>query len=161
MATQSAIEWTDTTWNPLTGCTKISPGCQHCYAERMSGRLKLMGQPNYRNGFELTTHEHAVEQPLRWRKPRRVFVNSMSDLYHRDDGQVQDDDGEQQAGLERHASAPAGGLALGHRCTDSISFSSGVNSASTITATITASTTSRTGSITRNVVSIERSISVS
>jgi protein gp37 len=84
MANQSHIEWTDATWNPLTGCDKISPGCKHCYAERMSARLKAMGQPNYRNGFELTLHESAVELPLKWRKPRMVFVNSMSDLFHKD-----------------------------------------------------------------------------
>ena len=84
MATNSSIEWTDTTWNPLTGCTKISPGCKHCYAERMARRLKAMGQPNYANGFRLTLHEDMVAEPLRWKKPRRVFVNSMSDLFHKD-----------------------------------------------------------------------------
>ncbi|NDC79391.1 MAG: phage Gp37/Gp68 family protein [Chitinophagia bacterium] len=84
MATNSSIEWTDTTWNPLTGCTKISPGCKHCYAERMARRLKAMGQPNYANGFKLTLHEDMLDQPLSWRKPRTVFVNSMSDLFHRD-----------------------------------------------------------------------------
>ena len=84
MATNSTIEWTDTTWNPLTGCTKISPGCKHCYAERMAGRLRRMGQPNYRNGFALTLHEHMLTQPLAWKKPRTVFVNSMSDLFHAD-----------------------------------------------------------------------------
>jgi protein gp37 len=84
MAHNSAIEWTETTWNPLTGCTKISPGCQHCYAERMSLRLRAMGQANYVNGFELTLQEHMVELPLKWRKPQRIFVNSMSDLFHKD-----------------------------------------------------------------------------
>ncbi len=84
MGQNSAIEWTEATWNPLTGCDKISPGCTNCYAERMSLRLKLMGQKNYRNGFELTTHEHAVELPLKWKKPQRIFVNSMSDLFHKD-----------------------------------------------------------------------------
>ena len=84
MATNSSIEWTDTTWNPLTGCTKISPGCSHCYAERMSRRLKAMGQANYANGFKLTLHPEMLGQPLTWRKPRTVFVNSMSDLFHRD-----------------------------------------------------------------------------
>src|SRR5437762_6973005 len=84
MAHNSAIEWTETTWNPLTGCTKISPGCKHCYAERMSLRLQAMGQANYADGFELTLHEHMLEVPLRWRKPRLVFVNSMSDLFHKD-----------------------------------------------------------------------------
>jgi protein gp37 len=80
----SAIEWTEATWNPLTGCDKISPGCTHCYAERMSLRLRAMGQPNYRNGFELTLHERMLELPLRWKQPQRVFVNSMSDLFHKD-----------------------------------------------------------------------------
>src|SRR5262249_35974312 len=84
MAQNSAIEWTETTWNPLTGCTKISPGCKHCYAERMSLRLQAMGQTNYANGFDLRLHEHMLEVPLRWRKPRLVFVNSMSDLFHQD-----------------------------------------------------------------------------
>jgi protein gp37 len=82
MGAKSAIEWTESTWNPLTGCTKISPGCKNCYAERMANRLKLMGQPNYVNGFELTLHESALELPLRWKKPQRIFVNSMSDLFH-------------------------------------------------------------------------------
>lgn len=72
------------TWNPLTGCTKISPGCAHCYAERMALRLQAMGQPNYVNGFKLTVHEHMLELPLNWRKPRMIFVNSMSDLFHED-----------------------------------------------------------------------------
>lgn len=76
------IEWTDATWNPVTGCTKVSQGCKHCYAERMATRLKAMGQPRYANGFALTCHQDALEQPLKWRKPRRVFVNSMSDLFH-------------------------------------------------------------------------------
>jgi protein gp37 len=83
MAQNSAIEWTETTWNPLTGCTKISPGCKHCYAERMSLRLQAMGQANYANGFDLTLHEHMFDVPLRWKKPRLVFVNSMSDLFHK------------------------------------------------------------------------------
>lgn len=83
MAT-SKIEWTESTWNPVTGCTKISEGCRNCYAERMAKRLKLMGQPNYRNGFQVTTHEHVLEYPLRWKKPRTIFVNSMSDLFHED-----------------------------------------------------------------------------
>jgi protein gp37 len=81
MAQKTPIEWTETTWNPLTGCTKISPGCKHCYAERLAKRLKAMGQENYRNAFKLTLHEHMLDAPLRWRKPRRVFVNSMSDLF--------------------------------------------------------------------------------
>lgn len=84
MGQKTTIEWTETTWNPLTGCTKISPGCTHCYAERMSLRLRAMGQPNYVNGFELTLHERMLNLPLRWKKPQRVFVNSMSDLFHKD-----------------------------------------------------------------------------
>jgi len=84
MGVGTTIEWTTATWNPLTGCTKISPGCAHCYAERMSVRLKLMGQPNYVNGFELTLHERMLDQPLRWKKPQSIFVNSMSDLFHKD-----------------------------------------------------------------------------
>jgi protein gp37 len=84
MGQNSAIEWTEATWNPLTGCDKISPGCANCYAERMSLRLRLMGQKNYRNGFDLTLHPHALELPLKWKKPQRIFVNSMSDLFHKD-----------------------------------------------------------------------------
>ena len=84
MGTRSSIEWTESTWNPVTGCTKISPGCAHCYAERMALRLRAMGQPNYINGFKLTVHEHSLELPLHWKKPRVIFVNSMSDLFHRD-----------------------------------------------------------------------------
>lgn len=76
------IEWTEETWNPLTGCTKISLGCKNCYAERMAGRLKAMKSPNYSNGFNLSLHPHVLEQPLTWKKPRTVFVNSMSDLFH-------------------------------------------------------------------------------
>ena len=83
MASNSSIEWTESTWNPLTGCTKISPGCTHCYAERMSLRLQAMRQPNYANGFKLTLHEQALELPLRWKKPQMIFVNSMSDLFHK------------------------------------------------------------------------------
>lgn len=82
MALQSGIEWTEATWNPVTGCSKVSPGCAHCYAERMSKRLKAMGQENYRNGFELTLHEHALGLPLAWKRPQMIFVNSMSDLFH-------------------------------------------------------------------------------
>lgn len=84
MATGSTIEWTESTWNPVTGCTKVSPGCKHCYAERMANRLEAMGQANYRNGFQLTLQPHMLELPLRWRKPQRIFVNSMSDLFHDD-----------------------------------------------------------------------------
>lgn len=82
MATNSPIEWTDATWNPVTGCSKVSPGCKHCYAERMANRLKLMGQANYRNGFEITLQPQMLELPLHWKTPRRIFVNSMSDLFH-------------------------------------------------------------------------------
>jgi len=84
MANNSSIEWTESTWNPVTGCTKISPGCKHCYAERMAKRLLAMGQPNYANGFKLVTHEHVLELPLKWKKPQTIFVNSMSDLFHKD-----------------------------------------------------------------------------
>ena len=84
MATKSSIEWTESTWNPLTGCTKVSPGCKHCYAERMAKRLKAMGQPNYQNGFLLTLHEQVLELPLHWKQPQMIFVNSMSDLFHED-----------------------------------------------------------------------------
>lgn len=83
MASNSTIEWTEATWNPVTGCTKISPGCKRCYAERMSHRLQAMGQRNYVNGFSLTVQEHMLEIPLRWKKPQVIFVNSMSDLFHR------------------------------------------------------------------------------
>ncbi len=81
MSNGSRIEWTEATWNPVTGCTKVSPGCKNCYAERMSKRLKAMGLPQYRNGFGLTLQEDVAELPLRWKKPRTVFVNSMSDLF--------------------------------------------------------------------------------
>jgi protein gp37 len=84
MMANSRIEWTESTWNPLTGCTKISPGCKHCYAERMAKRLHAMGQPNYANGFKLALHPQALEIPLSWKKPQVIFVNSMSDLFHKD-----------------------------------------------------------------------------
>ena len=84
MAANSAIEWTESTWNPVTGCTKISPGCKHCYAERMAFRLQRMGQPNYANGFKLALHEQVLRLPLQWKKPQTIFVNSMSDLFHKD-----------------------------------------------------------------------------
>ena len=85
MATNSPIEWTEATWNPVTGCDKVSPGCAHCYAERMTRRLQAtqaMGQRNYVDGFAVRTHEHMLEHPLRWKRPLRIFVNSMSDLFH-------------------------------------------------------------------------------
>ncbi len=84
MALGSAIEWTEATWNPVTGCDKVSPGCKHCYAERMAERLQLMGQRNYRDGFNLTLQPHMLELPLTWKKPQTIFVNSMSDLFHDD-----------------------------------------------------------------------------
>ena len=82
MSTRSAIEWTEVTWNPVTGCTKISPGCKFCYAERLAKRLQAMGVAKYRDGFSVAVHESTLEEPLKWRRPRLVFVNSMSDLFH-------------------------------------------------------------------------------
>lgn len=82
MAQGSTIEWTEATWNPVTGCTKVSPGCKNCYAERMSKRLQAMGVPQYVDAFKLATHASSLDLPMKWRKPRRVFVNSMSDLFH-------------------------------------------------------------------------------
>ena len=82
MASSSKIEWTDRTWNPVTGCDKVSPGCKHCYAERMAHRLKRMGQPKYADGFAVRCHAEALSIPAQWRRSRRVFVNSMSDLFH-------------------------------------------------------------------------------
>jgi len=79
---KSRIEWTESTWNPVTGCNKISPGCKFCYAERLAGRLQAMGVEKYSNGFELTIHEDALDAPLTWKKPQMIFVNSMSDLFH-------------------------------------------------------------------------------
>jgi protein gp37 len=79
---RSRIEWTEATWNPVTGCTKVSPACKHCYAERMARRLEAMRQINYTNGFELTIHESVLGLPLSWKRPRLIFVNSMSDLFH-------------------------------------------------------------------------------
>jgi protein gp37 len=81
---QTSIEWTNSTWNPVTGCSKISPGCQHCYAERMSRRLRAMGQARYANGFAVTLHPDALGLPLKWRRPQMIFVNSMGDLFHED-----------------------------------------------------------------------------
>lgn len=83
MAQNSSIEWTEATWNPVTGCTKVSPGCKFCYAERMAKRLKAMGQPRYADGFRLTLQPDVLEAPLHWRSPRTIFVNSMSDLFHK------------------------------------------------------------------------------
>ncbi|WP_334108935.1 DUF5131 family protein [Methylobacillus sp.] len=82
MATESRIEWTEQTWNPVTGCTKISPGCKHCYAEVMAHRLKAMGTPGYEDGFKLTLHPERLSQPLNRKRATTYFVNSMSDLFH-------------------------------------------------------------------------------
>jgi protein gp37 len=82
MGDKSAIEWTDATWNPVTGCTPISAGCDHCYAKTLAERLQLMGVEKYKNGFDVTLHPDVLAQPTRWKTRRRVFVNSMSDLFH-------------------------------------------------------------------------------
>jgi protein gp37 len=82
MATKSTIEWTEMTWNPVTGCTKVSEGCRHCYAERMALRLRAMKNRRYINGFHVTLHEDLVDLPRTMRQPRLIFVNSMSDLFH-------------------------------------------------------------------------------
>lgn len=84
MAEKSKIEWTESTWNPVTGCTKISEGCLNCYAERMAKRLHAMGQLKYKNCFNVTTHEECLQEPLNWKKPQIIFVCSMSDLFHKD-----------------------------------------------------------------------------
>ena len=84
MSGKTKIEWTESTWNPITGCTPISAGCQHCYAARFAKRLQAMGNPRYKNAFSVTIHEDLIETPLRWKKPQMVFVNSMSDLFHDD-----------------------------------------------------------------------------
>ena len=76
------IEWTDRTWNPVTGCSKVSTGCAHCYAETMANRLKAMGVGKYVNGFTSTIHEDALEEPIKWKQPHIVFVCSMADLFH-------------------------------------------------------------------------------
>jgi protein gp37 len=81
MATNSTIEWTEMTWNPVTGCVKISQGCKHCYAERMAKRLKAMGAVRYADGFQPTLHPDLIDIPRRWKKSRLIFVNSMSDLF--------------------------------------------------------------------------------
>ncbi|MFA5675807.1 MAG: phage Gp37/Gp68 family protein [Christensenellales bacterium] len=81
---KSKIEWTESTWNPITGCTKISAGCENCYACRMALRLQKMGNAKYANGFDLTLHESCLSEPYYWKKPSRIFVNSMSDLFHDD-----------------------------------------------------------------------------
>lgn len=80
----SKISWTEKVWNPVTGCTKCSPGCEHCYAEKMAHRLKAMGTPGYENEFKVTLHPERLDEPLKWRKPSRIFVCSMGDLFHED-----------------------------------------------------------------------------
>lgn len=82
MAGNSSIEWTEATWNPVTGCNKVSDGCKHCYAERMAKRLHAMRNPRYENGFNVTLHPDLIDVPKKWIKPRKIFVNSMSDLFH-------------------------------------------------------------------------------
>ena len=84
MGDKSKIGWTDATWNPVTGCSKVSAGCKNCYAERMAHRLQAMGQANYRDGFEVRCHTHMLSVPSKWKRPRMVFVCSMGDLFHRD-----------------------------------------------------------------------------
>jgi len=82
VAVGSYIEWTEATWNPTTGCTKISPGCKNCYADRLTKRLKAMGQPKYQKGFKFVEHPSDIDLPLKWKTPKKIFVNSMSDLFH-------------------------------------------------------------------------------
>ncbi|MGE7687084.1 DUF5131 family protein [Peribacillus simplex] len=82
MAGNSSIEWTEATWNPVTGCNKVSDGCKHCYAERMAKRLHAMGNPRYENEFNVTLHHDLIDAPKKWIKPKKIFVNSMSDLFH-------------------------------------------------------------------------------
>jgi protein gp37 len=84
MSDKTAIEWTDATWNPVTGCTKITRGCDHCYAERFAERFRGVPRHPYFTGFNLTLRPERLDQPLSWRQPRRIFVNSMSDLFHKD-----------------------------------------------------------------------------
>jgi len=84
MSDNSAIEWTDATWNPVTGCTKVSLGCDHCYAERFTERFRGTKGNYWENGFDLTLRPERLDQPLRWKRPRMIFVNSMSDLFHKD-----------------------------------------------------------------------------
>lgn len=102
MGDNTKIEWSDATWNPTTGCDKVSPGCDNCYAMSMSVRLKAMGSARYQNdgdprtsgpGFGFTAHPETIDRPLRWKRPRKVFVNSMSDLFHPAIGRAKDVDG--------------------------------------------------------------------
>ena len=82
MSVISKIEWTEATWNPITGCTRVSKGCQNCYAEKLAKRLEAMGNIRYKNGFDVTIHNDLIEKPLEWKKEKMIFVNSMSDLFH-------------------------------------------------------------------------------
>lgn len=82
MSSKSSIEWTEMTWNPVTGCSKVSQGCKNCYAERMAKRLQGIGVWQYRNGFQITLAPHVLNEPFKWKRPRLIFVNSMSDLFH-------------------------------------------------------------------------------
>ena len=82
MSNKTKIEWTECSWNPVTGCTKISEGCKHCYAATFAKRLKAMHNPRYQNEFEVTIHEDLISSPLKWKSPRKIFVNSMSDIFH-------------------------------------------------------------------------------
>ena len=84
MALKSKIEWTENSWNPVTGCDKYSAGCKNCYAEKMANRLYAMGQLKYKNKFQVTLHEESLEEPLKWKKPSKIFVCSMSDIFHKD-----------------------------------------------------------------------------
>lgn len=84
MSGKTKIEWTESSWNPVTGCSPISAGCAHCYAARFAKRLKAMGNPRYTNAFDVTIHEDLINAPLAWKKPQMIFVNSMSDLFHDD-----------------------------------------------------------------------------
>lgn len=84
MTESKIVEWTEQPWNPVTGCTKISSGCAHCYAEKTAKWLQRIKNPRYKNGFDLTLHEDLLEQPMHWRKPRRIFIGSMSDIFHGD-----------------------------------------------------------------------------
>ena len=79
---KTTIEWTEATWNPATGCTEVSPGCKNCYAKPLSFRLQKMNKEKYKNGFDYTEHANEIDKPLHWKKPRMIFVNSMSDLFH-------------------------------------------------------------------------------
>ena len=100
MSAQSAIEWTDATWNPVRGCTKISPGCAHCYAETFAERFRGVPGHPYEQGFDLRLVPEKLLEPLRWSQPRMIFVNSMSDLFHED---VPDDYIEAVASVMQHA----------------------------------------------------------